>query len=293
MTRLTAVVFAALVTLGAEAQAQGIAAKSNGDLLLATPARVLGTPTNREIAYGDSIGRALGRSANTDQVRHTYPLTAEPLGARGTTRGIRVQAGDVTVDRFRFPSEQAAFDYAMYGADLSDPSMVEVRGKQVVVVRGPVADPERADTLMNAAWAGGLPTPPGAPSASAIFLGNGDQVIHTRQANPEFDEAFDKAVSKAKEKTDAETPGFSKVQGGYDFALSATGFTGAVTQEGDARSVVTAQSPARRALMAEHADRMAASADDAEQALAAKRARNALQNDPLQGASNALNGLFD
>lgn len=121
-------------------------------LLLAAPTARADDPSVRERVYGNFLAERLGDGAGqVERVSHD--------GARG----VRVSLPGLTAERLRFRSAAAAeaFARALGGGG---PGLVEVRGDQALVARGPrLADPQVARQVSGSGWEV-LPAPARAPS---------------------------------------------------------------------------------------------------------------------------------
>lgn len=217
------------LVLASTASAQGVTGRvsPSGELTrnVATNA-VRGLPSERERAYISNLYRSLGMeksSADAGLIHRTFDRggnggdlgkvrglgnynssneNAAPDRVRG--QGLQVGVGEgSSIERLRFANAADAREYvfsAMEIANGESPGAVELRGRQVVIVRGPkAADAAFVDRALDAAW-DGLPHAAGAPDARAVFLGGeGDpMILESRIDHPAFNQAFDRAIESSR-----------------------------------------------------------------------------------------------
>jgi hypothetical protein len=249
--------------------------------------------SSREHRYSTAVAETLGSSlSQTNRVVQHYTSERDPA-RRLAAQGVQIGLGDGTiVERFRFANGRDAFDYATYGANLSDvgaDALLEVRGQQVVVIRGRgLDDPARTRRAFDAAWNNALPTPADVPSATATFLADdGGFVLVTREADPALDKHFRSALDKTHERVEAHQEGFTRLgDAHYSFAFP-SGATGEVRHGPGPSAVLYAKTPAGREQLAEHLARALA------QDPAAKASSTGGPGPALEGATGVLGGLFD
>jgi hypothetical protein len=257
-----------------------------------TPQKVRGWPSPREQSYGQAVTAAFGSSGGAARIGHIFHPGHDPSRTQ-VAKGVRVTLDDGTqIERFHFDSEQHAFDYAMYGADAgggaANPALIEARGRQAVVIRGPnLLDAERAGKLLDAAWNPALPTPEGAPSVSASLLGDHIAIV-TRKPDPIFDAEFQQSMDATRSRAESHADGFQRTgDGRYAFDLNG-GVNGELSHHEGVRAVVVASTPEAREQIERQLDRALALGERA-----ATRAAPAAPEEATNGASRTLNGLFD
>lgn len=154
----------------------------------------------REVAYGRALAAKLG--APEGRVS-PVALRWAPSGGQGTdgmvanladgtsdpapvaarppveVRGVRVDARGLVVKRLRFPSAADALEYAAFEAHVgSGPTVLQLRGAQLLLVEGQGArDATRARSALAAAWQG-LPAP-GEVEATYAALGEPGELAFT------------------------------------------------------------------------------------------------------------------
>lgn len=271
-------------------QAEGAPRRPGYGLPMAVESRL----SAKEHRYSTAVAEAFGsRLAQQERVVQRYSSESNP-NEHLLARGVQVGLSDgTTVERFRFANGRDAFDYATYGANLSDAgadALLEVRGKQVVVIRGKgLDDPARSRRAFDAAWNDALPTPAGAPSATATFLAdNGGFVLVTRDDDPVLDEQFRTALDKTHERVEAHQEGFTRLgDAHYSFAFP-SGAAGQIQHGPGPSMVLFGKTPAAREQLAEHLARAIAQDPTTEEAPSTGGPGAA-----LEGATGVLGGLFD
>jgi hypothetical protein len=110
---------------------------------VAGPARADDPPSFRERQWGEGLARALGQPSA--QVR--------PATAAGAT-GISIELEGLSARRFRFDDPEAALSYTRGGLGKARGlALVEVRGAQVLLLRGPLlADVVKTAKAREAGW---------------------------------------------------------------------------------------------------------------------------------------------
>jgi hypothetical protein len=190
------------------ASAQGIAVWKSGDKDLQS-IRVPDGPSEAEARYFDELRLRLGKGREATAIR--VPYGATDLAAGGgrlnprspvrdlAARGITASVGGVEVTRLRFPSADHAQRFALYGAKtLDSPTLVEVRGRQVVVARGDrLVKPKELEKVRAAAWSV-LPHAPGAPSMSGVTLSRSNFAFESRVPNEDLDTFTKGALDEAR-----------------------------------------------------------------------------------------------
>ena len=169
MTRHTLVASFALLLLATQAFAQDAPVyagflPNSGD---AQPANVFSergfmTPEGLR-PYEQGASERFGTQLHA-RPAHTNYTTPDGV-QHAATRGVRLSGEGVDVFRFQFGSSEEAQRYAMRYAPIHDTGIVEVRGKQVLMISGERALAD-ADRVRDAVWPG-IPHAPGAPSTSS------------------------------------------------------------------------------------------------------------------------------
>jgi hypothetical protein len=186
------------------ASAQGIAVFRSAEKEIRT-LRVRGIPSPQEAKYLRYLAQALGESSDTSVVQ--VPYSESDLGLRPgspanlsdqVAKGVAARVGGVDVQRLRFRSADHAQRFAIYAAPtLETPTMVEVRGNQVVIARGErVSKPEDLERIRRAAW-GVLHHAPGAPSVAGVVLSMSEFSYESRVRNEDLDAFVDGAIVDA------------------------------------------------------------------------------------------------
>ncbi|MBL4848101.1 MAG: hypothetical protein JKY65_21505 [Planctomycetes bacterium] len=131
---------------------------------------------------GGSYGFVGGRVSDTKVTREQQ------------VRGVEAQIGHTKIQRLRFRTAEAAQEFALHQAVVRYPTLIEVRGNQVLQIQGrELLDPERATRLRERAWEG-LPHAPGAPSLAAVYLGPDEFYLESRISNPDLRRSFERAL---------------------------------------------------------------------------------------------------
>lgn len=128
-------------------------------------------------------------------------------------KGVRVELGDGrVVERVRFKTGKAAAEYVAHHADTqsSQPRIVEVRGKQVVVITGsPIADPQVAYKTRESVWKSpSLPIPGGKFDPRdgfhvlAAYGPNDSQAFVLKEGRGPIHDSLRKAFDKGKQATE-------------------------------------------------------------------------------------------
>jgi hypothetical protein len=166
--------------------------------------------TPRETAYGRALAQRLGRTGG-EVTRLQFPMPTDaatgivgvmdeasapaetPAAARPQVNGVRVELDGVQVDRLRFATPEQAREYmARHTGEGQTPTFSELRGNQVVVVKGaPVRDPAFVTKLRRSVW-GGLPAPTKS-DATGVQM-DGDVAVVTRQTEGPIWDSINKAV---------------------------------------------------------------------------------------------------
>jgi hypothetical protein len=165
---------------------------------------------------------------------------------------------DLEVRRMHFPSHAYAVAYAMNTLDLDatrGPVFTELRGKQIVVLRGAaVADTAGLPALVDAAFGVGLPqslpVPAERGTTSALLLKDGTLAVTSEDANEAFAQSFQRAHDKANEKIGQGAPGFRDDGGKLNFSFP-SGVNGYVLDASGTKTVVIAQDATQRATLDE------------------------------------------
>jgi hypothetical protein len=195
----------AILFLGASAaSAQGLAhwRSAKKDL---EARRLRSLPSPAEIRYLDELALNLGVADEAGLVGLAYgledlaprPDPSSGSRARARARGVWAKVGGLEVLRFRFPSEDHAQRFAIYAAETEGhPTLLEVRGKQLVIARGErLRDPDELQRIRRAAW-GVLPHAPGAPSVAGLTLSRGEHAYELRIPNADLDQLIDGAFEE-------------------------------------------------------------------------------------------------
>ena len=124
---------------------------------------------------------------------HTNYTTPDGV-QHSATRGVRLSGEGVDVFRFQFANSEEAQRYAMRYAPIHDTGIVEVRGKQVLMISGERALAD-ADRVRDAVWPG-IKHAPGAPSLLAGIFDDSNLVDSRIPAgtHPELDHLLDSFV---------------------------------------------------------------------------------------------------
>lgn len=147
-----------------------------------------------ERAYGTLFAETLGiqRELTVRRIDLSYTIGEEV----GIARGVGFQfGGDDTLRRLRFPTREAAQDFALHAVRTNRRVGVQVIENQVVVIAGPsLTDPARMWIVFGAAWRGlpvqGKPVERSA-ELSLVFTGPGTFLVSTfLHERPELDEAL-------------------------------------------------------------------------------------------------------
>ena len=111
-------------------------------------------------------------------------------------RGLRGQSGQTEIQRLRFRSAEEAQAYALNSSNtLEYPTLIEVRGRQVVQIRSPrLLDVEQAARIREGAWLG-LPHPEGPPSVAATYLAADEFYVEGQPSNASFNRTLEGAVA--------------------------------------------------------------------------------------------------
>jgi hypothetical protein len=176
----------------------------------------------------------------------------------------------------------------MRNADLDttkNPVYLEIRGKEIVVVRGPaVNDPDALPGIVGAAFGEGLPkilpVPAESPSTTALFLKDDTFLISSSDVSTDFAKSFGDAQTKAEEEVAEDHPGFTQNGDQIDFVFD-SGLNGFVENAGGTKIVAIA-----------HDDEQRKTINRFRQGLKVKQ-DTAQRGKEFEGASNTLNGLFD
>lgn len=115
-------------------------------------------PSDRERAYAATLDRALHEVPGSPHLEGVAFDWRSPKGPV-PVRGVLVEVEGLALLRLRLPSPEAALAFVAEGATAYDPRgrarVTEVRGEQVVVLRGPLAeDRARVGRVLEAAWKG-------------------------------------------------------------------------------------------------------------------------------------------
>ena len=206
-----AILFPGALFLGASAaSAQGLAHWRSGDKGLEAR-RVRTLVSEAEVAYLDNLTLTLGSADEWSPVELAYgpddlqatserdPRLAPVRQARA--RGLWSKIGDLEVLRLRFQSEEQAQRFAIYAAEVKGaPTLLEVRGKQLVIARGErLRDPQDLVRIRAGAWEI-LPHAPGAPSVAGLTLSRSEHAYELRIPNAELDQLVDGAFAEAEAK---------------------------------------------------------------------------------------------
>lgn len=144
----------------------------------------------RDLMPGDGRMPHQGRDVHQRENRRAWGTpSAEGVAAR--FRGLEVR-------RLRFQSAHEAQLFALYAPKtIGSPTLVEARGRQVVIARGErVADPAELAKIRSAAWSV-LPHAPGAPSVAGVTLSRSTWAIETRIPNEGLDSFVAGAIKEA------------------------------------------------------------------------------------------------
>jgi hypothetical protein len=194
--------------------------------------------------------------------------------------GVRVELDEVEVTRLRFPSDDHAMRYAANVASSEPPLLVEVRGSQVLELRGDmIYDRRRTLPLREAAWSH-LPAPQGEPQALTLFLTDDDYVILAADADSPLGQVVADSFQAARESEDQRIV----VQGNaVDGRLNELDFH--VEADEDGRSRMWVSNPGRADLVDAYMQGLQAQNDQL-------RSDEGLGSRFRRGAANALDGLF-
>jgi hypothetical protein len=178
-------------------------------------------PSAREQQWGEQLCAKLGaakaetlviggRWSPTPQDGAIYLWLSSPADAppartqveAADVRGVQVEAGGLVVRRLRFPSAESACGYVAEHARMDDgPVAVQLRGAQVVIVRGRDTTEAARRAALAAAWLV-LPAP-GAIEATYTAQGQGElQLSTTHETGPiaeQITEVFTQARRHANE----------------------------------------------------------------------------------------------
>lgn len=192
-----------------------------GAVALAAPAAAQAPLSDRERAYGEAVARRLEGTGATSRVQfpHVDPTPAGIVGALGEPErprpaapqvtGVRVDMPGLRVERLRFSSARQAQEHAAWilnedGEPTGDPRFderpvaVEVRGNQVVVVRGAaLRDPAAVQRALGASW-DGLPAPAASDAKFVSLDGPAAIALTTRLADGPLRASVDKALEAAR-----------------------------------------------------------------------------------------------
>jgi hypothetical protein len=295
MNRIARVVVALGLSLSlcSVAGAQGLLGVMDGETRTEPrPIREAG-PSATERAYMESLAQALGRAwqgagARTAQLfvpSGDWTNTREE-NEPATARGVVMRYPDLEVRRMHFPSHAYAVAYAMNTLDLDatrGPVFTELRGKQIVVLRGAaVADTAGLPALVDAAFGVGLPqslpVPAERGTTSALLLKDGTLAVTSEDANEAFAQSFQRAHDKANEKIGQGAPGFRDDGGKLNFSFP-SGVNGYVLDASGTKTVVIAQDATQRATLDEF--------------LAVTNPPGVATEGAFTGSTGVLNGLFD
>ena len=173
--------------------------------------RVRSLISEAEAGYLENLSLTLGAADESSPVEIAYgaedlqgaPSQNPPSTALrpGRARGLWSKIGGLEVLRFRFQSAEHAQRFAIYAAETQGhPTLLEVRGKQLVIARGErVADPQDLERIRSAAWAV-LPHAPGAPSVAGLTLSRSEHAYELRIPNAELDRLIDGAFAESEAK---------------------------------------------------------------------------------------------
>ncbi len=257
-------------------------------------------PSSGERALGLEIARILGSPvARQQRVIQEFSADHDPP-ISGTARGIQTVLADKTVvERFLLPNPQAAFRYALDGAGVTpsergQDALLEVRGRQVVVIRGEgLDDPSRARDAFTAAWSGPLPKPTGPPSATATYLAENEGfVIVTRRSDSVLDQNFNEALDKARERAEKMQPGFTRLGDSHYGFGHGTDSGGEISRANGTDAVLYGKTPEVREQLAQHLDR-AMLRKKRQTPPSSSKTTPLNQGRAYGGAGGALDRLFD
>jgi hypothetical protein len=325
ITQLTSAVLV-LAALGS-AQAQGIAsyyATSDGgsqsesiDLPSRTRPATAGSAEQR---YGAALGRELGLPASVQQSQRRYTSESlaspyvsglnrietditdriddrrsEPAPERQsrTSHSATVEMPGLSVERARFETKEDALNYALHVADLTQhPSLIEVRGNQVLMVQGDrLRDPAATAQVRQAAW-NHLPAPAGEPQVMGVFLGDQEFVLTSQSDDHELGEQLRAAMDAARQRTDRDG---IQVQDDQARVELDNGFRARVdhSADGHGASWIT-YDPTRTEALDAYLDRLLADNEALNSAEAARdqQSPGVVGQEPVQGAADQLNSMF-
>lgn len=196
-----------------------------------------------EVAYLDELSLILGAADESGPVELAYGPDAlqaqprgepRPVGARlARARGVWTKVGGLEVLRFRFPSEGHAQRFAIYAAETEGhPTLLEVRGKQLVIARGErLRDPAELKRIRSAAWSV-LPHAPGAPSVAGLTLSRAEHAYELRIPNADLDSLIDGAFEESED-----SPHSGDVNEGHSLAQRWDGHASQVVRYDDRKTL--------------------------------------------------------
>lgn len=208
----------------------------------------IGPVVQREREFFRSLSQWM---SGDPQLFEGFGVADSPRASEQRIRGVRGQSGDTEILRLRFRTPQEAETYALNRSDtLRYPTMVEVRGNQVVQIHSPkLLDPGYAARLREGAWRG-LPHAGGAPTVAATYLSADEFFVEGRTSHPEFRAALDEAIRAIHQNTMTPSP----TEGEIRTDRLAAGFD----RSGDSATVWYSGDPDNAERIAAHAARFQA-----------------------------------
>lgn len=179
--------------------------EANDELPVRKLARV---PSPAERSYVSTVALSLGATREASLIEVPYGLEDITRSRRGpevvrdfVSRGVMIQGEGVEIQRLRFQSPEHAQQFAVYGVSMSrTPTLVEVRGSQVVIARGErVGRPQDLLKIRAAAW-DVLPHAPGAPSLAGVTLSPSTLAYETRVPSPRINDFLDGAMEEDRQR---------------------------------------------------------------------------------------------
>lgn len=194
-----------LVASAGFATAQGLAVGLSG------PKEIKTLSSGDELSKGeqrylDELAKRLGEASKSGAIQVPYgPSDLSPGSASEQPQrtqvavGVAARVGGLEVKRLRFRSREDAQKFAIYAVNVTGkPTLVEVRGRQLVIVRGErVSKPDELAAIREAAWST-LPKAPGAPSVAGLVLSGGTHSYSTRVPNEHLDDFVKGALEEAR-----------------------------------------------------------------------------------------------
>lgn len=251
-------------------------------------------PSAREQAYGRALAAALGQSPGAVTRFETAHGQHLSLGSRDDSavpprprvRGVQVDMPAVQVERLRFETAEQAQQHSRWLLDcdlpVPTPYVAELRGNQLVVVRGELArDPASARRALGAAW-NGLPAP-ATSDATFADLGDGLALTTTLPGGP-LRAGVDDALAKAREVSKRpDARGVELTADGARVQLD-SGFTANLRSDAAGASLSTTTRPSEERAMSDYLAGLGGHPEP--------RAAGATDQARSKGAARTVDGLF-